>query len=148
MKIRKASIIDKKTIFDIEWKSDYRWNDNKKEVMEMVEDNLKSKDDSYILEVSNKPIGYFTIGYRKNVSYVHFLAIIKSYKRKGLAKKLLKKAFALSRNKGCKKIVVQCWAKNFPVIILNTKLGFYVSDIKHNFYPNKDSKLKMEKIVK
>ena len=79
------------------------------------------------------------------ICYSDFTAVIKSQQGKGYASLLKKKSILIARRNNCKCIESTVWAKNFKMIGLNNKFGFYVYDIKKNFYPNGDSKLVMMK---
>ena len=146
MKIRKATLKDAGKVAKIEYDSGYRWRDNNenKEAKRI----LNSKwSETYILEEKKREVAYFTIAFKKKGCYVNFFSVTKSRQRKGVASRLMGKIISMARKNKCKKIGLTVWAKNFPAIGLYNKFEFYITDIKRRYYPNKDDKLRMEKIL-
>ncbi len=146
MKLRKAKLEDSEKVAKIEYDSGYRWreNDENREARRI----LKSKySKTYILEDKKKEVAYFTIAFKKKICYINFFSVIKPHQRKGLASKLIKRIISMARKNKSKKIELTVWVKNFAAIGLYNKAGFYVTGIKRKYYPNKDDKLRMEKIL-
>jgi|SRR3989344_6807685 len=151
MKIRKATLSDVEKISEIEFKSGYKWSQNKKETINMIKKVFEEKYcEWYILEKIKKSIGYFAISFDKKetICYINYFAIIKIYQGKGFSKLLMKKVINIAKNKNCNKIKLTVWAKNFTAINLYTKFGFHVSGIKKNYYKNGNDKLVMEVEIK
>lgn len=148
MKIRKATKKDFEIIADIEYSSNYYWRMNKEDEIKLAKRILESKNSqTYILE-DKKPVGYFVIRIRNKTCYIDFFAVVKISQKIGLGSKMMKKIILTAKSRGCKKIEVTVWAKNFPAIGFYNKFGFYVKDIKRKHYPNGDDKLKMFKELK
>ena len=156
IKIRKAMLKDREPVAEIEYKSKdknsslKKWHQNQKETYEMIEKIFKEKYfDVYILEVNKSLIGYFAISFnkKKKVCYLNYFAIKKRFQGKGLSKLMMKKAIYLARKRKCRTLGLAVWAKNFKAIGLYNKFGFFVKSIKKRYYPNKDDKLIMERLL-
>lgn len=148
MKIRRATYKDVKDIVDIEWQSGYKWNNNYKECLKLVEKIFREGYcEVYIMENSKDKIGYTGISFdvKKKICYINYMAVKKKYQGKGMAKLLKQKQIAEAKKKKMKYLETTVWAKNFPMIALNTKQGFYVTDIKRRYYKNGDDKIRMRK---
>ena len=151
MEIRRATGKDLDIIANIESNSGYRWGMGKEEAKEMIKESINNKkSEFYILYTNIKPVGYIVLSFNKKnkICYSDFTAVIKSKQGKGYSSLLKEKSILIARKNNCKYIESTVWAKNFKMIGLNNKFGFYVYDIKRNFYPNEDSKIVMRKELK
>jgi len=140
MKIRKVNKQEWEKIADIEYNSGYKWRQNKEKTYEMIKQLFNENYQVYLLEVK-EPIGYFALTINKKCS-LDYLAVKKKFQGKGYGRLLLKKAIQIAKRKP---IELAVWAKNFPALALYNKFGFYVTQVKENYYPNKDNKLIMIK---
>lgn len=150
MKIRKAKIEDVKLMVKINSSSGYKWKGNPKKVKKYILEDFNKKDSKnffpFIVEINKKPIAYFILSIKdKKECHFDFLSITKGFQNKGIGKKILQTAIRISKKKKCKKISLMVWQKNFKAIGLYNKFGFYVTDIKDNYFKNGDSKITMQK---
>lgn len=150
MRFKKATQADIKSIADIEWKSGYKWNENKREVMKRAKELFDKEHHFVYIMQKEEPIGYFAITCSKNgkIGYIDNFEIKKKYQGKGLSKTMMKKAINILKKLECSEIELEVWGKNFPAISLYNKFGFYVTDITKNKYSNGDAKLFMRKELK
>lgn len=142
MRIRKATSKDAEEIAEIEFRSRYRWRENRKNELKSAEKLLKSKSQVYIAELNKKIVGYIALNIKSNS--IEFLAVNKKYHGKGIGTKLMNYVIKAAAKK-INRIRISVWGKNYAAINLYNKFGFNVVKIKKNFYPNKDAKLIMEK---
>jgi [ribosomal protein S18]-alanine N-acetyltransferase len=145
MRISLATIKDIKNISDLEYGSNYRWRGSKKEELKRVEDLFsKGYCEIYILR-DKSPAGYFAISFdkKKKICYLNYFAVSKKFQGRGFAKLMMKKIISIAKRNKCKSIELAVWAKNFSAIGLYNKFGFRFTEIKKNYYPNKDDKVRM-----
>jgi len=150
MTIKLATINDAKEISNLEYNSGYKWRDSKKEELKRVE-NIFSKGyvDIYILK-DKSPAGYFAISFdrRKKICYLNYFAVSKKFQGKGFAKLMMKKIISIAKKNKCKSIELAVWAKNFSAIGLYNKFEFRFIEIKRDYYPNGNDKIRMRKELK
>jgi ribosomal-protein-alanine N-acetyltransferase len=144
MRFRKATFKDIEKIANIEHNSGYKWGQGREAELKDAKTAIKIFE-TYLLENKKKTIAYFALKFKKKICYIGFFAVIRSYQRKGLASKMMRKIINLARVKKCHMLRLDVWAKNFPAIGLYNKFRFYVVGIKRKYYADGDDKLVMRK---
>src|SRR3989344_4239833 len=151
IKFRKARrrLEDAKTIAEIEVKSGYRWGESMQKELRIAKKMLKFVSLIYIAEHKSEAVGYFALTFRNKIDDIDFLSVKKKYHNKGIGTKLLNHMIRLAKkNNKLSKIRIAVWAKNLPAIGLYKKFGFSVVRIKRKYYPNRDDKAVMEKMLR
>ena len=111
MIIRKAS---KKDIFLLKqiWiKSKYAQTSDKK--MDKALKRSLRYSETYIVEEKNKPIAYFVIENKKGITYLAYVAIIKSEQGKGFGTKIMTKIILLAKKSKSKNKLIIIFFKIF-----------------------------------
>jgi ribosomal protein S18 acetylase RimI-like enzyme len=128
MKFRKARLKDFDELLKLikklvnRWSLDYLdyWRDNKNKLLK----------NTYVLELQAKIVGYVVFKVQKNSIYVVDVYVLKKYRGKGFAFKLLKVADKLKKDFNKKYVDVDVNVKNYPARKLYRKMGFEVSKMK------------------
>lgn len=63
------------------------------------------------------------------------IAVMPSFRRQGIARRLLEHAFAALRHRGCKQCFLEVRASNTSAIALYQQMGFVFDGIRKNYYP-------------
>jgi len=128
--------------------SGYIISKKKHKILKNME-NLFSRKDvklfSYLLKVDNNYRGYFILAVKNKHSALKDMALDKRFHGKGLSKKLLEKAIAISEKEKCEYIELTAHRKNFRAIGLYNKYSFYVIDLLRNSQPDGEDTLRMRK---
>ena len=95
-----------------------------------LEKKLKSNDGLLLLaEEDNKIIGTAMGGYDGHRGWIYSVAVLPDYRRKGIARKLLKELERKLTELGCLKVNLQVRATNSDVILFYKKCGFEIEEI-------------------
>jgi ribosomal protein S18 acetylase RimI-like enzyme len=68
---------------------------------------------------------------------IYFIGVARSYRGKGLGKKLLKSIISFSKNYGAKVIILEVGAKNVPAKKIYLSLDFKECGIRKDYYKNR-----------
>ena len=68
---------------------------------------------------------------------IYFIGVARSYRGKGLGKKLLKSIISFSKNYGAKVIILEVGVKNVPAKNIYLSLDFKECGIRKDYYKNK-----------
>ena len=68
---------------------------------------------------------------------IYFIGVARSYRGKGLGKKLLKSIISFSKNYGAKVIILEVGVKNVPAKNIYLSLNFKECGIRKDYYKNK-----------
>jgi ribosomal protein S18 acetylase RimI-like enzyme len=104
------------------------------------------KESIFIVKDKSQTIGYITLKADKNVGEIGYLAVLKKYQNRGIAKRLLKYTIRIAKNHNIKKLVLEVRNDNARALSLYSKQGFVVIGIL-KVKKFKITKLKMEKIL-
>jgi len=79
---------------------------------------------------------------------IYRIATATSFRRRGVARALLKYAVVCEKSKGLEKLFLEVRSKNTPAISLYESLGFTSIDLRKNYYknPNDDAVIMMKSV--
>lgn len=143
MKIRKATKEDKETIKYIWRKSKYDVQSDSS--MEKALNKSFQYSDIYLIYVKSKPIGYMVITNKRKITYLNYIALIKSFQNKGFGLKIMKKVMGIARKNKSNKLQLAVFSKNFSAIRLYNKFNFYFIEDLNKRDKKLEKKIKMEK---
>lgn len=100
--------------------------------------------------LSGEVIGYVSLmlGCAPLTTWVTDLAVVRRYRRQGIASALLMAAQAWARQKGSMRLVLEMQPKNYPAICMAQKLGFDLCGYNDRYYINHDIALFFAKAVR
>jgi GNAT superfamily N-acetyltransferase len=121
--IRNAKPSDKKPILDFCQRT-FRWGD----YIANVWDSWLSKGNLFAIEAKGKPIGIFNTSFSKNQIWIEGLRINPKFRRKGYGSKLILKAEAIARQRGCKISRMLIAQHNTRSLLLAKSIGYKIED--------------------
>jgi ribosomal protein S18 acetylase RimI-like enzyme len=89
------------------------------------------------LEPSRWPpvVAFLAVETREDRSEIHGLAVEPAYRRRGIARALLRVVFTVSQESGLSRVVLRVWEKNAPAVALYESEGFQIRRKLRDFYP-------------
>lgn len=87
-----------------------------------------------------KAIGFLEVDHEKwnNRMRVTNLIVFDKYRRNGIGEKLMNKAIEVSKNHGCRAMVLETQSCNYPAILFYKKMGFKIIGFDLEAYSNED----------
>lgn len=103
---------------------------------EAYEEDMKENPFSYyyILEEDGRMAGYMGVFYAYENAEILTLGTLPQYRRQGVAKALLRHAFALARQAGCLRMSLEVRQSNEAAIALYQSEGFKRAAVRKNYY--------------
>lgn len=103
------------------------------------EEELKNILATYLVaKENNKVIGYLGMWFVIDECHITNIAVHSSYRRNGIASKLIKEMFKLCNSHGISYILLEVRANNIPAQKLYESFGFKSDGIRKNYYKNPD----------
>lgn len=85
-------------------------------------------------ETDSEIAGYIVFWMMFDETQILNVAVDLPYRGLGYAKKMIRKAMAMTQNKGIRKIVLDVRRSNLPAVQLYQAMGFHVTHIRKNYY--------------
>ncbi|MBQ4156417.1 MAG: ribosomal protein S18-alanine N-acetyltransferase [Clostridia bacterium] len=81
-------------------------------------------------------VGYGSIFIVSGEAYINNIAVLKDFRKKGIAKTIVNQLIDICKLKNCEFITLEVRESNFPAISLYEKQGFEKITIRKNYYSN------------
>lgn len=144
MGIKEAKIDKINEIAKVELGSGY--HKRKFDPVPMLKKVFRDKNEKIFVYIKKrKVIVYVGLRFEKKIGVITLLAVLKSYQKKGIGKKLVKKAISLFKKNKVRKIILDVRNNNVGALVLYLKSGFIAKQIKEK---KEATKLRMEKKLK
>ena len=109
---------------------------------------LENKISFYIVaKECEKIVGYIGLWNILGEVEVINIAVLKSYRRRGIAQSLLEEAERECKRQNAFKINLEVRASNIPAQSLYKKMGFLENGLRKRYYENKEDAILMEKLL-
>lgn len=143
LKIRYAAHADIETVFSIELDSfSTPWS------FTSIESELTTSFSHFIVALyDNAVIGYAVAWEVTGEFQLNHIAVDKKYRRYHIGSSLIDFLIALLKPKGAVKILLEVRAKNAGARMFYKHLGFMENGIRHNYYPDDDDAILLEKDI-
>ena len=95
-----------------------------------IDKKLEVQSDLFFVgTISNRIVATAMAGYDGHRGWVYYLAVDPDYQRKQVGRRMMKKAEAALKERGCPKINLQVRTSNLAVIAFYERLGFSNDDV-------------------
>ena len=95
-----------------------------------IDKKLEVQSDLFFVgTISNRIVATAMAGYDGHRGWVYYLAVDPDYQRKQIGRRMMKKAEAALKERGCPKINLQVRTSNLAVIAFYERLGFSNDDV-------------------
>ena len=127
MKIRKYQNSDREHLIGL-WQNVFPDDPPHNEPALVIDAKLAVDDLIFVAELEENLIGACIAGYDGHRGWLYAVAILDTYRRKGVGAELVKFALQALKERGCAKVNLQIRASNTAVVAFYQSLGFEIEE--------------------